>query len=66
MKIYKCRCTKRTKTWMEIEADNPEEAAEKYAEEYYAESLDVITVMREGRFQIYTEIIYNVLKLEKK
>ena len=59
MKIYKCRCTKHTKKWIEISAYSPQTAAGLYAERCFLEYPDIITVMGVGRFTVYVEKIYS-------
>jgi len=61
-RYFKCRCTKRTKKWIEILTFDPEYAAEKYAERCYLTGGDIVTVMNHGRWIIGTEIDYFATK----
>lgn len=63
MRTYKCRCTNRTKKWMDIVANSPQEAAEIYAEEGPEWGPDLVTVMGYGRFQIFEETVYHARKI---
>ena len=67
MKVYKCRCFKRTKKWMEVKAETPEQAAEYYAEECRVNWQDgLITVMGCGNYAVFEETIYHATKQPKE
>jgi len=65
MKLYKCRCTKRTKKWTRRIAENLDRAAEVYAETSRLEFPDIVTVMNHGRFVVHTNKTYYVVPAGK-
>jgi len=60
-RYFKCRCTKRTKKWIDIKTWDAEAAAAKYAERCYCDGGSVVTVMKHGRWLILTEIHYDAM-----
>ena len=64
--LYKCRCTQRTKKWIDIYAEDSEEAAALYAEDCHLDSMDIVTVENHGRYEVYREVTYAVNPTTKK
>jgi len=61
---YQCRCTERTKKWVDIEAHSPEDAAEGYAEFARLQHPQEVTIKNEGRFRIYETITYRAVRVQ--
>lgn len=64
--MYQCRCTRRTKTWKEMDARYPEDAAWKYGEEEGLGDGEIVTVRGVGRYELIEQRYFEARKIRRR